>query len=88
MCIRCLIGEWWKNHILQNRNGEHANVAYVDDPLTLYEAIRCSDASKWEMSMQEKYESLMANGTWKLTPFLKEGSSVGCQWVFRSKRDA
>jgi hypothetical protein len=49
----------------------------------------CSeDASKWEAAMQKEYGSLMANGTWELVPLPKERKSVGCKWVFRTKRDA
>jgi hypothetical protein len=46
------------------------------------------DASKWEAAMQKEYASLMANGTWELVPLPKECKSVGCKWVFRTKRDA
>jgi hypothetical protein len=46
------------------------------------------DASKWEAAMQEEYASLMANGTWELVPLPKDRKSVGCKWVFRTKRDA
>ena len=38
--------------------------------------------------MQEEYDSLMANGTWELTPLPKNCQSVGCKWVFHTKRDA
>ncbi len=46
------------------------------------------DASKWEAAMQEEYASLMANDTWELVPLPKDCKSVGCKWVFSTKRDA
>jgi hypothetical protein len=46
------------------------------------------DASKWEAAMQEEYGSFMANGTWELIPLPKVRKSVGCKWVFHTKRDA
>jgi hypothetical protein len=46
------------------------------------------DANNWEAAMQEEYGSLMANGTWELVPLPKDRKSVGCKWVFRTKRDA
>jgi hypothetical protein len=46
------------------------------------------DASKWEAAMQEEYASLMANGTWELVPLPNNRKSVGCKWVFCTKRDA
>jgi hypothetical protein len=82
------LGEWWKNHILPQQDVERANVACLDDPLNLCDAMRSEDASKWEAAMQEEYGSLMANGTWELVPLLKDRKSVGCKWVFRTKRDA
>ncbi len=38
--------------------------------------------------MQEEYGSLMANGMWELVPLPKYRKSVGCKWVFCTKRDA
>jgi hypothetical protein len=82
------LGEWWKNHILPQQDVERVNVACLDDPLNLCDAMRSEDASKWEAAMQEEYGSLMANGTWELVLLPKDRKSVGCKWVFRTKRDA
>ena len=38
--------------------------------------------------MGEEYKSLMANGTWELTPIPKNRTPIDCKWVFRAKRDA
>ena len=82
-------GEWWKNHILPQGNGDqHANVAISSEPKTLSAARRCSDASKWEQAVQEEYDSLIANGTWELAALPEDRSTVGCKWVFRTKKDA
>ena len=51
------------------------------------EAGRGVDASKWEVAMQEEYESLMGKGTWELAALPNDRKSVGCKWVFRTKRD-
>ncbi len=80
------LGEWWKNHILPQQDVECANVTCLDDPLNLCDAMRSEHASKWEAAMQEVYGSLMANGTWELVPLPKDRKSVGCKWVFRTKR--
>ena len=37
--VRKSPGEWWKNHILPRPDVEHANVAFVEDPPTMGEAI-------------------------------------------------
>jgi transposase InsO family protein len=80
-------GEWWKNHIFPQVEDEHANVALSDGPLTIREAMQGEDAVKWERAMQEEYDSLIANGTWQLTPIPKDRNPIGCKWVFRTKRD-
>ena len=86
--VRKPLGEWWMNHILPPHDVEHANVVMHDEPHTMSEAMQSGDAKKWELAMQEEYDSLMANGTWELTPLPKNRQSVGCKWVFRTKRDA
>jgi hypothetical protein len=53
------LGEWWKNHILPQQDVERANVACLDDPLNLCDAMHSEDASKWEAAMQEEYASLL-----------------------------
>ena len=60
--VRKPLGEWWKNHILPQSEDEHANVALLDGPSTICEAMQCEDANKWEQAMDEDYKSLMANG--------------------------
>ena len=52
------------------------------------EVVWSVDASKWEATMQEEYESLMAKGTWELTTLPKDRKSVGCKWIFCTNRDA
>ena len=47
-----------------------------------------SDARQWEQAMEEEYDAHMANGTWELEPLPEGRKSVGCKWVFRTKRDA
>ena len=50
--------------------------------------MKSTDALKWEEAMKEEYKSLMSNGTWELTHLPPNRSSIGCKWVFRTKRDA
>jgi hypothetical protein len=55
--------------------------------LSLWEALRSKNASKWEAAMQEEYDSLIANCMWELTMLPKGPKSVGCKWVFHTKND-
>jgi hypothetical protein len=62
-------------------------VTLVDDHLNLHKALISEDASKWEATMEEEYDLLMANGTWKLTMFPKCRKSIGCKWVLCTKNN-
>jgi hypothetical protein len=53
------LGGWWKNHILPKQDVERANVACLDDPLNLCDAMHLEDASKWEAPMQDGKEHLV-----------------------------
>lgn len=53
--------EWWKNHILFQHGKGRANVAFVDDHLNLCKTLRFEDASKWEATIQEEYDSLIGS---------------------------
>jgi hypothetical protein len=75
-------GEWWKNHIFPPSDDEHAIVAISDGPWTIREALQGEDAVKWEQAKSNKYESLVANGTWKLTPMPRVPIALVASWCF------
>ena len=74
--VRKPLGEWWMNHILPPPDVKHTNVVMHDEPYTVREAMQSSNAKKWELAMQEEYDSLMASSTWELTPLPKNCQSV------------
>ena len=63
-------------------------MAIVGEPRNFREAFKSSDASKWELAMQEEYDSLIANAMWELAPLPKGRKAVNCKWMFRTKKDA
>lgn len=63
------------------------NVATLEDPLNVCEAIKSEDASKWEAAIQEEYDLLMAYGTWGLVVFSKGRKSIMYKWIFCTKKD-
>ena len=44
--VRRTLGETWNNHIIGHGEDKHANVAHLDDPLTLQDTMACDDAHK------------------------------------------
>lgn len=54
------LDEWQKDHIFPQVSEEHANVALLADLLSLYDAMKSTDALKWENAMEEEYNHSQA----------------------------
>ena len=59
-----------------------------DDPKTLQEAIKSSEAEKWKNAMKEEYNSLLENQTWELVQLPEGKKPIDCKWTFKTKRDS
>jgi len=64
---------------------ERATIAFSEEPQTMEEALNGEDAKKWEMAMQEEYDSLVINNTWSLVPLPKGRKPISCKQVFKMK---
>ncbi len=47
--------------------------------------LKGEDVKKWEIAMQEEYNSLVVNNTWSLVPLPKGRNPISCKWVFKIK---
>ncbi len=64
---------------------ERATIAFLEEPQTMEEAFNGEDAKKWEIAMQEEYDSLFVNNTWSLVPFPKGRKPISYKWMFKIK---
>ena len=55
------------------------------EPSCYDEAMSSVDKLKWEQVMQSQMDSLIQNGTWKLTPLPKGKKALPCKWVYKVK---
>ena len=55
---------------------------------TISEALNSKDANKWKQALEEKYNSLIKNETWKLVPPPEGCNVIGSKWVMKVKHDA
>jgi len=60
-------------------------MAFSEEPQTMEEALNGEDAKKWEIAMQEEYDSLPVNNTCSLVPLPKGRKPSSCKWVFKIK---
>jgi hypothetical protein len=49
------------------------------------EALKGKDAKKWEIAMQEEYDSFVVNNIWSLVPLPKGRKPISYKWVFKIK---
>ncbi len=71
--------DWW----VATKEVEQATIAFFKEPQTVQEALKGEDAKKWEIAMQEEYDSLVVNNTWSLVPLPKGRKPISCKWVFK-----
>jgi hypothetical protein len=64
---------------------EHAIIVFLEKPQIVEKVLKSEDEKKWEISMQEKYDSFVVNNTWSLVPLSKGKKPISCKWVFKIK---
>jgi hypothetical protein len=77
--------EWPRDWWVATKEVEQATMAFLEEPQTVEEALNGKDAKKWEIAMQEEYDSLLVNNTWSLVPLPKGRKPISCKWVFKIK---
>jgi hypothetical protein len=74
-----------KSHRNLKSYGEDFIVCLVDDTFNcISEAYASLDVDYWK-SVSGEMESILANGTWKMTDHTYVCQPVGCMWVFKKK---
>ena len=68
---------------------EHEFTSIEDsDPITFQEAVSSPHSSQWLAAMQDELASMRRNNVWDLVELPADCETVGCKWVFKTKRDA
>jgi hypothetical protein len=62
---------------------QETNVAC--QPSSYLESISCDNSSKWLVSMNDKFESLLKNPTWKLVKLPASKKTLKCKWIYKKK---
>jgi hypothetical protein len=75
-----------KRQRLEKSFGDDFIVYLVDDtPTTIAEAFASPDADDWKEAVHNEMDSILSNGTWKVTDRPYGCKRVGCKWVFKKK---
>ena len=59
-----------------------------EDPVTVRQALDCSNSEKWINAMQDELKSMKDNDVWDLVPLPEGKKPIGCKWIFKTKRDS
>ncbi len=73
--------DWW----VATKEVDCTTIVFSEKPQTMEEALNGEDAKKWEIAVQEEYDSLVLNNTWSLVPLPKGRKPISCKWVFKIK---
>jgi len=65
-----------------------ANIAEVNDPLTIDQALSGDDSTEWQAALQLEYDALIKNKTWTIVDRPADAKVIGCRWVLRTKYNA
>jgi len=58
------------------------------DPISFHEATSNSNHFHWMAAMEDDFASMKKNGVWDLVVLPAGCKTVGCKWVFKTKRNA
>lgn len=62
-----------------------ALITYGTEPLSYYEAINSADRIKWKNAMQEEFDALIKNKTWKIEHLPEGRRAIECKLVYKLK---
>lgn len=75
------------NDLISETNNVSKLNSLREAPEDYYSAISCSHKNIWRESMEEEYNSLVANKTWEPAELPKGRRSIKCRWVYALKYD-
>ncbi|RVW63854.1 Retrovirus-related Pol polyprotein from transposon TNT 1-94 [Vitis vinifera] len=59
-----------------------------DDPISVSQVKQSSDSEKWIEAMKDEMKSMKDNGVWDLVELPEGVKSIGCECIFKTKRDS
>ena len=69
-------------------NEDANDIGKADDPSSYKEAMKDENSSKWFDAMKDEIKSMDINKVWDLVEIPNGAKTVGCKWVYKTKRDS
>jgi transposase InsO family protein len=64
------------------------NIGAENDPESFSQAMSCKESELWYDAMKEEMNSIKSNEVWDLVELPNGAKSIGCKWVFKTKKDS
>jgi hypothetical protein len=64
------------------------NIGAKNDPESFSQAMSCKESELWYDAMKEEMNSIKSNEVWDLVELPDGAKSIGCKWVFKTKKDS
>ena len=68
-------------------HGSDFDIGIMKDPVSYSQAITNDNSDKWIAAMKDELKSMADNQVWELAPLPNGHKTVGCKWIFKTKRD-
>ncbi|GMP36789.1 hypothetical protein CsSME_00008798 [Camellia sinensis var. sinensis] len=63
------------------------DIGLENDPVSYAQAMKNGNATQWLNAMKDELKSMKDNNVWDLVELPQGTKTVGCKWVFKTKRD-
>ncbi|RVX20257.1 Retrovirus-related Pol polyprotein from transposon TNT 1-94 [Vitis vinifera] len=64
------------------------NIGAENDPESFSQAMSCKESELWYNAMKDEMSSMKCNDVWDLVELPNGAKTIGCKWVFKTKKDS
>ncbi|RVW79242.1 Retrovirus-related Pol polyprotein from transposon TNT 1-94 [Vitis vinifera] len=64
------------------------NIGAENDPESFSQAMSCKESELWYNAMKDEMSSMKCNDVWDLVKLPNGAKTIGCKWVFKTKKDS
>ncbi|RVW72857.1 Retrovirus-related Pol polyprotein from transposon TNT 1-94 [Vitis vinifera] len=64
------------------------NIGAENDPESFSQAMNCKESELWYNAMKDEMSSMKCNDVWDLVELPNGAKTIGCKWVFKTKKDS
>ncbi|RVW64595.1 Retrovirus-related Pol polyprotein from transposon TNT 1-94 [Vitis vinifera] len=64
------------------------NIGAENDPESFSQTMSCKESELWYNAMKDEMSSMKCNDVWDLVELPNGAKTIGCKWVFKTKKDS